>query len=710
MPEPVPLDAEALLRPGAVMLVGASHDTSKPGGAILRKLASADRSFALHAVNPRPIEVAGAQWSASIAAVPEPCELAVVALAAALVPDTIAALAAKGVRVAVVLSAGLGADSKLGQLTLAAARASGIRIVGPNCLGLIVPGVGLDAAFAADDARPGKLAFLSQSGALVTAVLDWADSRGIGFSALVSVGDMLDVGLDELLALFGEDGDTSAILIYLEGLRDARPLLRALRAVTPRKPVIVLKAGRTREGVRAARSHTGALAGSYDVYCAALRQAGAVMVESLEELFDAAAVLARSAPLAGESLAIVTNGGGAGILAVDAMDGLPGRLAELSAETIVRLDGALPATWSRGNPVDIIGDAGVERYRAAVSQVAADPGVDALLVMNCPTAVVDSAAIAGTLAQDLRDCGKPVLACWLGDGNARRARTAFAAGGIALFETPGEAIRGYSYLVQAARAARQVRPAGGEPSQALLAEARALVAAVRADGRLTLSELEAKALLALFGVPVVPTAEAATPAEVAAACARLPAPYAVKIVSPDLTHKSDIGGVALGLSDAPAAQAAAEAMFARIRTARPEARLQGFSVQPMIRRKQAHELFAGVATDPAFGPVLMVGAGGTAVEVLADRAIRLPPLDRQEAEAMLSETRISQLLSGYRDVAPTRREAVVEVLLALSGLVRLLPEIAELDVNPLLADAEGVIALDARVILSSQDPPLRRPG
>lgn len=698
------LDAAALLRPNAVVLVGASADARKAGGAILRNLIEAKPDFSIHAVNPRRIDIAGARWSASVADVPESCDLAIVAVPAPQVPSVIAALEAKRVRVAVVISAGLTKANGLLDQALAAARAAGLRILGPNCLGLLLPPAKLDASFATGGALPGKLAFLSQSGALTAAVLDWARARQIGFSAAISLGDMADVGLDELVRVWGDDEHTAALLIYLEGLPDARPFLAAVRSLGGRKPVIVLKAGRSQSAARAAQSHTGALAGAYEVYRAAFRQHGIVVVETLEDLFDAAEVLALCPRPAGNRLAIVTNGGGAGILAADALAGLSGVVAPLSPETEARLDAVLPATWSHSDPVDIIGDADGARYRAAIEAVLADPGNDALLVMNCPTALHACEEITAAVTGAVRASGarKPVLACWLGDENARCARAPLERAGIALFETPEDAARGFSNLLQAARAGPPSAHIGREAGEETMAEARCLIEGVYDDGRLIMSELEAKALLALFGVPVVPSRRARTIEEVFDACREIEPPYAVKIVSPDLTHKSDIGGVALGLSDAEAAMGAARAMRDRISAARPNARIEGFSVQPMVRRKQAHELFCGIATDPAFGPVLMVGAGGTAVEVLADRAMRLPPVDLHDAEAMLAETRISRLLAGYRDVPATRRNAIAEVLVALSDMVRLLPEIAELDVNPLLADAEGVFALDARVVLAAR--------
>jgi acetyltransferase len=539
-------------------------------------------------------------------------------------------------------------------------------------------------------------------------MLDWAASRRIGFSAVLSVGDMADADFGDLVALFAEDEATSAILLYVEGIVDAAGFLAAAGAASLSKPVIAIKAGRSQAASKAALSHTGALAGSYDIYRAAFRRAGVILVETLDELFDAAAAVEAIPPLTGDRLAILTNGGGAGILAVDALDTVEGRLAPISDAALAALDSKLPAGWSRANPLDIIGDAHADRYCIALETLLTEPEVDAVLVVNCPTALASgrevAEAVTATIAEArMRGSDKPVLACWLGDGNAAAARDIFAEAEIPLYETPGDAVRGFSYLVQAGAERRRIPPdRSGASAERAGAEAVSLIATVRADNRTLLSEIEAKQLLALFGIPVTPTKFAKTPAEVAEACAEFAAPFVVKIVSPDMTHKSDVGGVVLGLADAEAAEAAAEAMQTRLREAFPDARLDGFAVQPMIRRKHAHELFAGIVTDPTFGTVLMFGAGGTAVEVLHDKVIGLPPLDRALARSMIAETRIAKLLAGYRDRPAADIEGIADMLCALSAMAVAVPDIVELDVNPLLADAEGAIALDARVVITSE--------
>jgi acetyltransferase len=550
------------------------------------------------------------------------------------------------------------------------------------------------------------MALVSQSGALTTAMLDWAAARNIGMSAAISVGDMADTGFADFMALFAADAETRAILLYIEGITDGPAFLAAAAAAVRSKPVIAIKAGRSAAAARAARSHTGALAGAFDVYHAALAHAGVIVVDSLEALFDAAWVLTQPPPLAGDALAIITNGGGAAVLAVDAMAAQPGTLATLGAATLAALDPVMPAAWSRANPVDIIGDAHPDRYGAAIAALLRDPAVDALLVINCPTALADSAAVAAQVVASVTAAAaagfaKPVIACWLGDINAGRARQILVKGGLTLFTTPEAAIAAFAALVRARRGAARALPAAAPAAHDDLAAARRVIAQVRSDGRTRLSEIEAKAVLTAFGIPVVPTRLAVTAADIASAAAGLEPPLVVKIVSPDISHKSDFGGVALGMSDATAATAAATAMVERLSANFPSARLRGFAVQPMISRAGANEVFAGLAIDPVFGPVILFGAGGKAIEVIRDRSIALPPLAHGDALAMIDETRIARLLAGYRDVPAANRDAVAGVLVALSRLATTLPEISEIDINPLLADAAGVIALDARILLGN---------
>lgn len=698
--------ALAWLAPERVVLVGASARAGSVGKAICDNLRAGTGAFALQTVNPRPLDLPGTEHFTTLADLPSGPGLAVVAIPAAAVAGSLRELGSKGIRLAVVITAGLGRESAPGKAMLAAAEAADIRLIGPNCLGLILPHHGLNASFARDMPAAGDLALVSQSGAIATAMVQWARPRGIGFSAVVSVGDMAQTGMDELITLLASDHHTRAILIYLEGLNNGPAFIAAARAAACAKPVIVLKAGRSRAASKATLSHTGALAGAWDVYRAALRKAGAVVVATLDGMFNAASLMDRYPDGAGERLAIITNGGGAGILALDALAGAGGVLAELGAGTLERLDGALACDWSRGNPVDIIGDADGARYAAAIDAVIADEGVDALLVMNCPTGVLAPGEAATATADTVRRWrknggSKPVFACWLGDGNRDAAAPTLQAARIPLLATPSQAVTGFGALVQARKAsARHAEPEPPAPLQAAIAEARALIARVRADGRRIMSEIEAKQLLHSFGIPVVETRKLSGPDDIASACQGIAPPYALKIVSPDITHKSDFGGVALGLADQAAVKQAAEAMRSHIATRFPDARIEGFALQPMIARKSAHELFVGIATDATFGQIVLFGAGGTAIEVIADKAIGIPPLSAAEARAMIAETAIARLLGGYRHVPPADCDAIAGVIVALSRMATGLPEIAELDVNPLLADAQGVIALDARVVLA----------
>ena len=566
--------------------------------------------------------------------------------------------------------------------------------------------MGLNASFAHLAAQRGRLRLISQSGAIVSSIVDWAAAQRIGFSQIVSLGDMADVDVGDCINWLTADRHTSAILMYLEAIPEARKFMSAARAAARIKPVICVKPGRHEAAAKAALTHTGSLAGSDAVVDAALRRAGIIRVDDLEDLFYAAEITARFRPLQTGRVAIVTNGGGAGVLAVDKLLDERCTLAALTPETVAVLDGELPATWSKANPVDIIGDAPPERYRKAIETVAADPGVDAVLAMNCPTALaspIGAAQAVSVLAQSGLVKGKPLLACWLGKEAAEPARAVFRQAGIATADTPTAAAEAIALLTRwAALRTRLDRvPASSGEVAVDRAAAAAIIETVAAEGRRLLTEPEAKAVLAAYGVPVPETLTAATPEEAAAAAARLldtvPA-VVVKLLSRAVSHKSDIGGVVLSLASAEEARQAAEAIRERFVAAGNDVRdLDGFSVQPMVRRPKAHELLIGLHKDRSFGPVVLFGAGGTAVEVLKDTATGLVPLDELLAGDLIDETRIAALLAGYRDRAPADRGAIIRALIGVSQLALDFPAIVATDVNPLLADAEGAVALDARI-------------
>lgn len=697
---------DALFHPSAIALVGASNRAGSVGSVIAKNLFEAGFQGPILTVNPKERAIRSSLNYASIADLPIPVDLAVVATPPDAIPQVIADLGAKGCRAAVVVTAGFGEGDKaegreLRQKMLDAARPHLLRIVGPNCIGFISTGPAINASFAHLLPRKGDVAFVTQSGAMATAVLDWADARGFGFSHIVSLGDMADVDFGDLLDHLALDNSTRAILLYVESITDARKFMSAGRIAARSKPVIVIKAGRSAAGAKAALSHTGALAGADIVYDAAFRRAGMLRVHELRELFEAVTTLSSGLRLKGERLSILTNGGGAGVLATDALEGTPGTLATLDPKTIAQLDRVLPATWSRGNPVDIIGDAPGQRYADSLSALLKDPGSDAVLVLNCPTAVADSTDAAQAVIDTLaHHPGAPVLTCWLGETAVAEARRRFASKRVPTYETPDEAVRAFVHLAAYRRnqaLLMETPPTRGfdEPDRG---KAREIVRTAVAAGRSTLTEFEAKSVLAAYDIPTVATRLAHTPEEAAQVAREIGRPVALKILSHDITHKTDVGGVRLDLRTAEAVEEAARTMLATVTERRPDAKLDGFTVQEMIHRPEAHELIVGISNDATFGPVILFGEGGIAVEVIADRAVALPPLNRLLAREMIERTHISRLLAGYRDRAPADMEAIEATLVKISDLLGDIPEITELDINPLLADSAGVIALDARIV------------
>jgi acetyltransferase len=697
---------DQLLAPRSVALLGASRRPHRVGTTVLCNLLNGGFKGVIYPVNPKYRKVQGVKAYPSVDALPQTPDLAVICTPPGTVPGLVAQLGARGCKAVIVLTAGLsemydasdGRGRTLTQAMLDAARPHCLRILGPNCVGTLSPCIGLNASFAHTAALPGKLAFVSQSGALVTAVLDWAKSREIGFSHFISVGERADVDFGDLIDYLGSDPATRAILLYIESIKTPRKFMSAARAAARNKPLIVVKAGRAPAGARAAASHTGALAGADDVFDTAIRRAGMLRVDTLHELLSAVETLSHATRFSGERLAIMTNGGGAGVLAADAAALGGVTLAELSPGTVTLLDRALPVTWSRANPVDIIGDAPVERYVATLKALTADPQVDAVLFMYAPTAIVKSEDIAAACAPIARVSRCPVLSCWLGDATVERAQAIFHAAGIAHYATPEDAVNAFRQIVTYRRNQELLMqmPTHSDIDPDREA-ARSTVREVLAAGHSMLTEHEAKIVLDAYRIPVARTRRAQTP-EAAADCAReIGGPVVLKIDSQDITHKSDVGGVALDLATPDATREAARTMLQSVAQRQPNARITGFTVQPMVRRPRAHELIAGAATDSLFGPVILFGHGGTAVEVIADRAVALPPLNRVLAADLVSRTRVAKLLAGYRDRPRADHDAIYSVLEKVSALLADVPEIVELDINPLLADETGVIALDARI-------------
>jgi acetyltransferase len=710
---------DMLFNPASIAVIGASTRERSLGRIIAGNLRAGGFQGPIDVVSPRHPRIDGFRTVRNVADLEVAPELVVVTVPPALVPQVLDEAGAAGVRAAVVISAGLGqGEASLRERALAAARRHRMRLVGPNCLGVLSPKAGINASFAAAPALPGDLALLAQSGAVVTSMVEWANARDIGFSGIVSLGDMADVSVGELLDHFATDPGTRAILIYMESVRDVRRFMSAARAAARAKPVIVVKAGRHEAGARAAASHTGAMAGSDAVFEAALRRAGLLRVADLEELFAAANTLSMLKPGVGSRLAILTNGGGVGILAIDRLADFGGQPAVLSEATLDALDKVLPSTWSRGNPVDIVGDADEARCTAALEVLLSAQEVDAVFVVHVPTALADPVSMAEAVTTHLRSrrevgeqAGKPVLACWLAQEEAARQRLQTA--GVPTYRSLTGAVHGFMHLVHYAEAQRQLLavppslPAGFKPDRERAR--RALGEA--AGGRRWLAPAAAHDLLAAYGIPSLPMQLAAdAQAAVEAARAWLDAGQRIvlKIVSPDIPHKSDVDGVALDLATAEDVRRCAESMLERVRAALPEARLDGLLVQPMVERGHCRELIAGIADDPLFGPVILVGAGGVSVEVEQDSALGLPPLHLGLAEALIERTRISRKLAAFRNVPAADRAGLALCLVKLSQLAADCPEVRELDINPLLVGPEGVLALDARVLIdadAAQDPP-----
>jgi acetyltransferase len=707
---------DAIFKPKSVALIGASTKDHSVGAVIARNLLAGGFDGPIMPVNPSHTSVAGVLCYPDAAHLPLTPDLAIICTPAPSVPQLIADLGARGTRGAIVVTAGFaegGSDSgrTLERAMLDAARPTLMRIVGPNCLGVITTPAKLNASFSHIPARTGGVAFVAQSGAIITTVLDWADARGLGFSHLVSLGDMADVDFGDMLDYLASDPATTSILLYVEAITQARKFMSAARAASRLKPVIVIKAGREPAGAKAASSHTGALAGIDGVYDAAFQRAGTLRVHDLDELFDAVETLAMRPPVKGDRLAILTNGGGAGVLATDSLLEQGGRLAELDAGTLAKLDACLPGTWSHGNPVDIIGDAPGSRYTAALNALLEAPDVDAILVLNCPTAVASGLDAAQAVVATARGKERVVLTNWLGANAAEPARKLIGEAGMPTYDTPENAVRGFMHLVRYRRVQANLMevppsiPSEFTPDEA---GAREIVRAALAAGESWLNAADVCRLLACYRIPVARTFIVATPDEAAAKAKEIAATVALKIFSPDITHKSDVGGVVLDLETPDAVRAAAIAMQARVAKVAPSAHLTGFVVQEMIRRPGAYELIAGMAADVQFGPFLLFGHGGTAVEVIDDKALALPPLNMNLARETMSRTRIYRQLAGFRDTPPAALDAIALTLVQLSQLVCDLDEVVELDINPLLADAKGVIAVDARLKLAVVAPGARR--
>ncbi|HML08350.1 MAG TPA: bifunctional acetate--CoA ligase family protein/GNAT family N-acetyltransferase [Xanthobacteraceae bacterium] len=699
---------DKLFSPRSVAVIGASPRKTSSGRAVLENLRRAGFAGKVYLVNSRYDEIEGVRAVKSYDELPDVPDLAAIAVPPPAVPSAVAAAGKKGTAAAIIVTAGLGHEAgSLAELCERNARATGMRLVGPNCLGVMVPAVKLNASFAASGPPAGDLALVSQSGAIAAGLAEWASVRGVGFSAVVSIGDSIDVDFADLLDFFALDRATRAILLYIESIKDARKFMSAARAAARAKPVLVIKSGRHALGAQAALTHTGALAGADAVYEAAFRRAGLLRVLDLDELFAAAETLGHLTALSGNRLAVLTNGGGVGVLAVDRLADFGGELAGISPEAMSKLDAALPPIWSRANPVDIAGDADGARYAVALEHLLDDKANDAVLVMNVPTALASATEAAQSVIAVIEQRrrknapAKPVFAMWVGESGP--VTEAFAAAGIPSYATETSAINGFMHLVRY----RQLRdllmatpPSLPQDFAPDIAAVRPVIDGALREQRTWLDPVEMTRIFSAYGISITPATLARDADEaVAAARPHLAKGVAVvlKIQSPDIVHKSEVGGVRLNLTNEAAVREAAADILNRARTVKPGARIAGIAVFPMIVRPKARELIVGVADDPTFGPVIVFGRGGTAVEVISDKALALPPLDLVLARILIARTRVSRILKAYRNVPAADERAVELLLVKLAQLVADFPEIRDIDLNPVLADETGVIAVDARV-------------
>lgn len=694
----------ALFMPKNIAIIGASEKSGSVGRALVENLR--DFEGMTHPINPNHGEVFGVRTFSNITEVPEVIDLAVIAAPATTVPEIIRECVEAKVGGAIIISAGFRecgeAGAELEREVLAEARRGKLRLIGPNCLGAMIPHAGLNATFAPNIAKKGNVAFLSQSGALCTAVLDWSLQENVGFSAFVSVGSMLDVGWGDLITYFGDDPHTRSIVCYMESIGDARSFLSAAREVALTKPIIVLKVGHTEAAAKAAASHTGALTGSDAVLDAAFRRAGVLRVGNIEELFDMAEVLAKQPRPCGPRLAIVTNAGGPGALATDALVSNGGQVAELSAETIDALSQFLPPHWSHGNPIDILGDANAERYGKAVEFVAKDQNADGILVVLTPQAMTDARVTAECLKPFAKLDGKPILASWMGGATVLAGEAILNEAGIPTFKYPDRAARAFELMWRYNQNLRGLYETPTLNADCAMAEQRStaakIITGVRKGNRTILTEVESKQVLEAYSIKTVETHVAFTENDAVKHAERIGYPVVLKLFSETLTHKSDVGGVQLNLCNAPAVRRAWQDIREAVSEKAGSKHFLGVTVQPMVKQ-EGIELILGSSIDPQFGPVLLFGAGGTFVEIFKDRVLGLPPLNATLARRLMEQTRIYSAFSGFRGCGPVDRDALASLLGRFSELVAEQSWISEIDINPVLASSEQILVLDARIVL-----------
>ncbi len=700
---------DKIFKPKTIAAIGASDKKESVGYAVMYNLTHSDFKGKIYPVNIKHSEIQGQKAYQRISEVPERVDLAVICTPAKTVPGIVQECGEAGVGGLLIISAGFKEAGKEGQKMvdeiLATARQYKMRLVGPNCLGFINPNLGVNASFATKMALEGNIAFISQSGALCTSILDWAVEQSVGFSHFVSIGSMIDIGFAELIDYFGTDDRTSCILIYMESLQDARKFMSAARAFARSKPIIVLKAGKSSEGGKATLSHTGSLAGNDDVFDAAFKRAGVIRVETIAQLFNCAQALAMQPRPKGDRLAIVTNAGGPGVLATDYLIGNHGRLAELSEKTMAKLDEFLSAHWSHGNPVDVLGDASAETFRKATELVLADPGVDGVLTILTTQAVTDPTKVAKELIKATKKTKKPILAAWMGERDVWEGREILEAGKIPNYRYPESAVDVFLRMHHHSRNLEMLYETPPEVPHRFIPNrdgAWRIIRQVLEAKRKQLTESEAKELMQCYEIPISENKVCDSPEEAVAFAEKIGYPVVMKITSPDIGHKTDVGGVKLNIGNQEEVKKAFDAIMSSVKRARPDAHIEGILVESMIRK--TFELLIGAKKDPIFGPVIAFGRGGVGVEVFRDTDLGLPPLNMALARRIIQNTQIYPLLKGYRGMPGVDLEELAFMLCKFAYLVMDFPEIAEIDINPFVADEHGGIVLDSHIVLDHYHP------
>ncbi len=694
-----------LFSPNSIAMFGASERENSVGEVVFRNLLSSGFKGGIYPVNPKHDKIQGQKAYKTIEDIGKPIDLAVVATPAKTIPAIVEACGQYGVKTMIILSAGFResgpAGRRLEERVVEVAKEFGIRFIGPNCLGLIRPDKGINATFGNNNAKPGNLALVSQSGAICTAILDWAEVNDIGFSTVISTGIAADLDFGDYLDYLVTDPKTDSILLYIEGIKDARRFMSGLRAAARTKPVIVLKVGRQAASAVASMSHTGALVGSDETFSAALDRSGVVRVETVTQLFSAAKALSSRYRVYGDRLAIITNGGGPGVMAADRAVDRQLKLAEFREETIKELNKVLPEVWSHGNPVDIIGEAPPERYRAAVDICLNDPGVDGAIVILTPQAMTKPDEVAKTLIDLADHHKKPILTSWMGGKQIHNARLLFNNAKLPSFRTLENAVDAFSYLSAYQKNQRLLLQTPAKTSrrhvQPDVEGARLIIESALSEQRKVLTEPESFALLGAFRINAVRNGIARSANEALILAESIGFPVAMKIYSPDISHKSDAGGIRLNINNAQVVRSTYRDLIEQVKEARPEAKIEGVTVEQMYQSPNGRELLIGIVRDPVFGPVITFGAGGTTVEVMGDSAIALPPLNRSLASDLINRTKAAKMLERFRHMPPANCEALIDVLLRVSTMACELPWIQEMDINPLILDDEGAVAVDARI-------------